>query len=1111
MKKATGTGFSGWDIMMTRPINGFCMDSLLNYSELQVTTNFSFLRGASHPEEMINQAAAYGYSAIAITDRNTFAGIVRGHVAAKKSKIKYIPACRLDLLDGPNLLAFPTDIHAYSRLSNLLTVGNLRTEKGQCHLYKADVFGHAKGSRFIAIPPTTLNEVFDIDDSFKKALPEYREAFGEHLYTGASRTYNGDDAKQSHRIFQLCKQLKISMVATNDVHYHHPSRRELQDVVTCVREKCTIHNAGFRLYPNAERHLKPVDEMIRLFRQYPDAIRQTQVITDACMFSLDQLKYKYPKEITSDGRTPQEELVFLTWQGARQIFGDNIPKKVKANIEYELKFIEEVNYAEYFLTVYDIVRYAREKQILCQGRGSAANSTICYCLGITSVDPSKFDLLFERFISSARNEPPDIDVDFEHERREEVMQYIYDKYGRDRAAVVATVTQQHHRGAIRDVGKAMGLSVDTINRLSGLIWDFKDEGFDRSRIVSQGVNPDDRTIRKVLQLTEQFMGFPRQLGQHTGGFVITDGKLSDLCPILNARMEDRTNIEWNKDDIDALGFLKIDVLALGMLTCIRKAFDLVRKHYDLDLTLAKIPPDDPAVYEMISHADTIGVFQIESRAQMSMLPRLRPKCFYDLVIEVAIVRPGPIQGDMVHPYLRRRNGEEPVEYPSKELEGILGRTLGVPLFQEQAMKIAIVAAGFTPSEADQLRRSMATFKVNGLISHFEDKLINGMTSKGYSREYAQRVFRQLEGFGSYGFPESHAVSFALLVYVSSWLKNYYPDVFACALLNSMPMGFYQPAQIVIDARKHGVEVRPVDVNYSDWDNKLEEPRPDSYRELSGGKYWAIRLGFRQVNSMRKDDIELLLGLRRDFFKSVHDLREAGLSEAALEKLAEADAFLSMNMDRRDALWKTSTKDHQRESIFSDQHSGDSAEEAVKLPQMSLAEHVVHDYSSMSLSLKAHPVSFLRQQLDQLRIITTASLKNAREGEIVKVAGLILVRQRPGTASGICFITIEDETGAANLVVFRQLFDKYRKEIIQSRLLMVEGKLQREGEVIHVIVRRCFNISRLLQRLVPFENDEYAVGNLARSDETSSRGPDTRDKSQKASFQTTIFPEGRNFR
>lgn len=1074
----------------------------MNYTELQITTNFTFLRGASHPEEMVNQAAAYNYSAVAITDRNTFAGIVRGHIAAKKCGISFIPGCRLDLLDGPGLLAFPTDAAAYSQLSNLLTMGNFRTEKGKCDLYREDVYHHARGSKFIILPPPSLNERFDFDDSFTKSLKEYRDAFGDHLYMAATRTYNGDDQKKLYRLARLSNRLGIPMVATNDVHYHHPSRRELQDVVTCVREKCTIYNAGFRLYQNAERYLKSVEEMIRLYKQYPEAIYRTQEITDACRFSLDQLKYKYPKEISSSGRSPQEELVFLTWQGAKQIFGETIPDKIRQNIEYELKFIQELNYAEYFLTVHDIVRYARKNKILCQGRGSAANSTVCYCLGITSVDPSKFDLLFERFISAARNEPPDIDVDFEHERREEVMQYIYNKYGRDRAAVVATVTQQHHKGAIRDVGKAMGLSVDTINRLSGLIWDFKDEGFDRSRIVSQGINPDDPTIKKVLELTDQFMGFPRQLGQHTGGFVITDGKLSDLCPILNARMEDRTNIEWNKDDIDALGFLKIDILALGMLTCIRKAFDLAKEHYDLNLTLANIPQDDPAVYEMISHADTIGVFQIESRAQMAMLPRLKPKCFYDLVIEVAIVRPGPIQGDMVHPYLRRRDGVEPVEYPSIELKEILQRTLGVPLFQEQAMKIAIVAAGFTPTEADQLRRSMATFKANGLISHFEDKLINGMTSNGYSLQYAQRVFRQLEGFGSYGFPESHAVSFALLVYVSSWIKCYYPDAFACALLNSMPMGFYQPAQIVIDARNHGVEVRPVDVNYSQWDNILEE---------KSGKYCAVRLGFRQISGIREDDMALLIDRRRDGYDTVHDLRKAGLSEATLEKLADADAFRSMNLDRRNALWKMSTKDHQNESIFSGPFSEDNNEKEIALPPMRESEHVVYDYSSMSLSLKAHPISFLRRELDQLRILPAAALKDARDGDIVKVSGLILVRQRPGTASGICFITLEDETGITNLVVFRQLFDKYRKEIIQSRLLMVEGKLQREGEVIHVIARRCFNISRLLQQLAPLETNEYTLGNRSKADETTSKGPDTRDKSSRGSFQTTIFHEGRNFR
>ncbi|HTJ51564.1 MAG TPA: error-prone DNA polymerase [Cyclobacteriaceae bacterium] len=1070
----------------------------MSYTELQTTTNFSFLRGASHPEEMVEQAATYGYTAIAITDRNTLAGIVRAHVAAKKSSMRIIPACRVDLQDGPSLLAFPTDINAYAQISNLLSVGNLRTEKGKCQLYKADVYKYAKGSKFIVLPPNELNEVFDFSTSFKKELQEYHDAFGEHLYIAASRMYNGDDIKLLHRIAQLAAQLNMPMIATNDIHYHNAARRELQDVVTCVREKCTIHNAGYRLHPNAERYLKPSDEMHRLFRQYPDAIRQTQVITEACTFSLDQLKYKYPKEITSNGRTPQEELVFLTWQGAHQIFGEQIPDKVKVNIEYELTFIDQVNYAEYFLTVYDIVRYAREKKILCQGRGSAANSTVCYCLGITSVDPSKFDLLFERFISSARNEPPDIDVDFEHERREEVMQYIYTKYGRDRAAVVATVTQQHHRGAIRDVGKAMGLSVDTINRLSGLIWDFRDEGFDKKRIISQGINPDDPTIQKVLQLTEEFIGFPRQLGQHTGGFVITQGNLADLCPILNARMQDRTNIEWNKDDIEALGFLKIDVLALGMLTCIRKAFDLAKKHYDLNLTLANIPQDDPAVYEMVSHADTIGVFQIESRAQQSMLPRLRPKCFYDLVIEVAIVRPGPIQGDMVHPYLRRRNGEEPVEFPSKELEEILGRTLGVPLFQEQAMKIAIVAAGFTPHEADELRRSMATFKAKGKVSYFEDKLIKGMTSNGYTLEYAKRVFRQLEGFGSYGFPESHAVSFALLVYVSSWLKCYYPDVFACALLNSMPMGFYQPAQIIIDARNHGVVVHPVDINYSDWDNKLEE---------RVGKYNVLRLGFRQAKGLREEDMNVLIKERKNGYTCIHELRETGLSETSLENLADADAFRSISYDRREALWEVSTNDHQSQALFSQQ--SDSSEEKIMLPGMTLSEHVVYDYATTSLSLKAHPVSFAREQLESLHVRSASSLEKAKNGDHVKVAGLVLVRQRPGTASGICFITIEDETGTANLVVFQKLFDKYRKEIIQSRLLMVEGKLQREGEVIHVIVKCCYNFTKLLQ-LSSNQKEELLLKPMSRSDETTS--PFLKKKAQEnETIQRNIFGEGRNFR
>jgi error-prone DNA polymerase len=1072
------------------------------YSELQITTNFSFLRGASHPEELVEQAVAYGYNEIAITDRNTFAGIVRAHAAAKRNGIRIIPGCRLDLLDGPSLLAYPTNAAAYSQLCSVLTTGNLRAEKGDCHLYKADVYQYAKGTKFIVLPPETLNQQFDFDESFEKVLKEYKVVFGNDLYLAATRRYYGDDSKQLYRLKQLSKRFGIPMVATNDVHYHNAARRELQDILTCIREKCTIYTAGFRLHQNSERHLKTKDEMLRLFKHCPEAIERTKEIVDACKFSLNDLKYEYPKEITTEGRTPQEELTYLAWEGAKERFPEGVSEKTIAAINHELSFIEQMNYAAYFLTVYDIVRFARSQSILCQGRGSAANSTVCYCLGITSVNPAKFDLLFERFISSARNEPPDIDVDFEHERREEVIQYIYQKYGRDRAAIVATVTQQHQKGAIRDVGKAMGLSVDTINRLSNSIWEFTLEWFEEKRLVEQGLNPNDKHLRKVLQLTEQFMGFPRQLGQHTGGFVITEGKLSNLCPILNARMENRTCIEWNKDDIDALGFLKIDVLALGMLTCIRKAFDIAKQHYGLDLTLANIPQDDPKVYEMISHADTIGVFQIESRAQQTMLPRLRPNCFYDLVIEVAIVRPGPIQGDMVHPYLRRRNKEEPVDYPSPALEEILGRTLGVPLFQEQAMKIAIVAAGFTPAEADELRRSMATFKLKGLVSQFEEKLINGMLKNGYTLEYAKRVFKQLEGFGSYGFPESHAASFALLVYVSSWIKCYYPDVFACALLNSMPMGFYQPAQIVIDARKHGVEVREIDINHSLWDNKLEE---------KSGNYCALRLGFRQIKGLREDDMKKLIAGRPQFYTSINGLRDTGVPESALEKLADADAFRSIGLDRRQALWEISNRNDRPVALFAGQPTDESFEEKVSLPKMTTSEHVVHDYAATALSVKAHPVSFIRDKLQQLHIVSNKNLSSLPDGAFVKVAGLVLVRQRPGTAGGICFMTIEDETGFANLVVFESLFDKFRKELLQSRLLMAEGKLQREGEVIHVVVRRCYDFSKLLRKLTPSSNEIPQVLTLSRADEKSIPAAQNKRAQVRENAQENLFPEARNFR
>lgn len=1024
----------------------------MDYAELQVTSNFTFLRGGSHPEEIVEQAAGLGYKAVAITDRNTLAGIVRAHVAARDKNIRFIPACRLDLLDGPSLLAYPTSKSAYANLSGLLTEGNLRAEKGDCHLYRADVSKYAAGIKFIVIPPPSLNTDFDFEPAFIKVLEEYKEALGSSLYLATNFGYNGDDHKKLFRLSQLEARLEIPLVATNNVYYHAAERRELQDVLTCIREKCTIHSAGFKLHPNAERYLKPIEEMHRLFRQYPEAIKRTLELADACQFSLDELKYLYPEEITSEGRTPMEELVYLTWKGAHEHFGEVIPPKIKETIDMELDFIGRKDYASYFLTVYDYVREARSRKILCQGRGSAANSVICYCLGITSVDPSKFKLLFARFMSDERNEPPDIDVDFEHERREEIMQYIYEKYGRDRAGIVATVTQVHWKGAVRDVGKAMGLSTDTINVLSKSAYEFTEDWFEGKAPDSSCFSSQDPHLRKVLELTGQYIGFPRQLGQHTGGFVITRGKLHELCPILNARMEDRTNVEWNKDDIEALGFMKVDVLSLGMLTCIRKAFDLAEIHYNLNLTLANIPQDDPKVYEMISHADTLGVFQIESRAQMSMLPRLRPRNFYDLVIEVAIVRPGPIQGNMVHPYLKRRNGEEPVEFPSKELEEILGRTLGVPLFQEQAMEISIVAAGFTPAEADGLRRSMATFKAKGKVSWYREKLVGGMVKKGYTEEFALRVFKQIEGFGSYGFPESHAASFALLVYISSWIKSYYPDIFAAALLNSQPMGFYQPAQIVIDARKHGVTVRSVDINYSQWDNTLEE---------KDGRYCAVRLGFRQVKGLREEDMQTLVSGRLAGYRNIDQLLNAGVSPSAMERLADADAFRSIGLDRRQALWEVSALQDHPTGMFTGTPSQSTTEQWTELPVMTPGEHVIQDYASTSLSLKAHPVSFLRQSLNQMRVAPTSELSKMKNGMSIRVCGLITVRQRPGTAKGVLFITVEDETGFANLVVWSKTFEKYRKVILQSRLLMVEGKLQIAGEVIHVVVSACFNLNELM--------------------------------------------------
>ena len=811
------------------------------YAELQVTSNFSFLRGASHPEEMVERAAELGYRALALTDRNTLAGVVRAHEAARRTGLHFIPGARLDLQDGPSLLCLPTTRHGYGALSRLITTGRRRAPKGECMLTREDVATAADptGHLFIAVPPVTPGNDFADD------LAWYRNHLAAPLHLAATHCHRGDDDRRLARLATLAASHGVPLVATGDIHQHDPARRRLHDVLACIREHCTIDNAGWRLEANAERHLKSPAELARLFRDHPEALANTVRIADRCRFSLAELRYEYPDEVAGDGRTPRETLATLTWAGAARRYPDGIPSRVRATVENELALIAQLEYEPYFLTVEDIVRKARELGILCQGRGSAANSAVCYCLGVTSVDPAQVDLLFERFISAERDEVPDIDVDFEHERREEIIQYIYGKYGRGRAGLTATVITYRARSALRDVGKAMGLSEDVIGRLLSMV-SWRSRPVDEERAREEGFNPSDRRLALTMELARELCGFPRHLSQHTGGFVISRGPLCEIVPIENAAMEDRTVIEWNKDDLEALGLIKVDVLGLGMLSCIRKAFALLEEKYGLRYTLESVPQEDPATYGMIQRGDTVGVFQIESRAQMAMLPRLKPATFYDLVIEVAIVRPGPIQGDMVHPYLRRRQGREPVEYPSEELRHVLRKTLGVPLFQEQVMRIAIVAAGFTPAEADQLRRAMASFRNPGTIHRFRDKFIDGMIGRGYTRDFAERCFRQIEGFGEYGFPESHAASFAQLAYVSSWLKCHYPAVFACALLNSQPMGFYAPAQLVRDARDHGVEVRPTDVNHSEWDCTLE-PTADGP--------FALRLGLRQIRGLKEKDAE----------------------------------------------------------------------------------------------------------------------------------------------------------------------------------------------------------------------------------------------------------------
>ena len=1057
------------------------------FVELGVTSPFSFLRGASDAIELATSALLLGYDAIGIADRNTLAGVVRMHSSCTTVGIRPLIGCRLDLTDAPSLLAYPIDRESYGRLSRLLSLGKMRAEKGECELSLADVAAHAEGIAFIVWPTHDL-------DVFEGELPRLREALTSLRHVAASWPYRGNDAACIERLDRIAKKHGCAILATNDVHYHAPERRPLQDVVTCIREKVTIATAGYLLNPNAERHLKSPQEMIRLFARWPHAISATREFADSLHFSLDELRYEYPRETVPDGRTPQQHLEHLTWEGAQRRWPDGIPDKVLKQLNYELPLIEKLDFARYFLTVHDIVAYARslDPPILCQGRGSAANSAVCYCLEITAVDPATSDLLFERFISEERKEPPDIDVDFEHERREEVIQHIYQKYGRNRAGIAATVIHYRPRSAIREVGKVMGLSEDICGALASTIWGHMEAELEDARANDAGLDLSDPHLKRTLKLAEQLVGMPRHLSQHVGGFILTERPLTETVPIGNGAMDDRTFIEWDKDDIDELGILKIDVLALGMLTCIRKAFDLIEQHHGERWELATVPREEDAVYEMLCRGDSIGVFQIESRAQMNMLPRLKPKCFYDLVIQIAIVRPGPIQGDMVHPYLKRRSGKEKVVFPSPapnegppdELERILGRTMGVPIFQEQAMKIAIDAARFSADEANQLRKAMATFRSKGTIGALEEKMVGRMIERGYDAEFAHRCFDQIKGFGEYGFPESHATSFAHLAYVSSWIKLHYPAAFACALLNSQPMGFYAPAQIVRDAREHGVEVREVDVNCSDWDCTLESPllfkveeEPRSGEgegplDEAGLPLFptgpALRLGLRQIDGLQRETAERVMTRRP--YRTVEELRSrSGVPVHAIQRLAAADAFRSTGLDRRAALWDSrALKAAPDLPLFAYAEARDEGSEAepAQLPAMPLSEHVVNDYQTIRLSLKAHPMAFLREHYAARKFITADQLKSIRNGKRLSIAGLVLIRQRPGSAKGVVFITIEDETGIANLVVWPDVFEKQRKIVMGARLMAVHGIIQRDEDdgVIHVVTRRLEDHSQMLRHL-----------------------------------------------
>ncbi|WP_424627072.1 error-prone DNA polymerase [Bradyrhizobium sp. SYSU BS000235] len=1059
------------------------------YAEIGITTNFSFLRGGSHPQDYVHEASDLGIPVIGIADRNTLAGVVRAYTELSNPEVEHKPklliGSRLVFMDGtPDILVYPRDRAAYGRLCQLLTVGKRRADKGECELYLGDLLEFSEGQLLVL----TLPHHFDVAQTLK-TLDRLKRSGADGVWLAASLIYRGDDKRRLARLQRIAATARVPLLATNEVLYHNPARRPLQDVLTCILEKTTIHAIGKKLQANAERHMKSGAEMARLFRDAPEAIEETMRFSDRINFTLEELKYQYPDEPVPPGKTAQQHLEDLTREGAQTYYGEKTPPDVQKALEKELALIRKLDYAHYFLTVHDIVRHARNEGILCQGRGSAANSAVCYVLGITSVDPTKVDLLFERFLSEERREPPDIDVDFEHSRREEVMQYVYKRYGRHRAAIVATVIHYRPRSAIRDVGKALGLTEDVTAALADTVWGSWGSGLSEMQVKQAGFDPSNPMIYRAVELATELIEFPRHLSQHVGGYVLTQDRLDTYVPIGNAAMDDRTFIEWDKDDIDSLKMMKVDVLALGMLTCIRKCFDLIADHKGKRWELATLPSEEPEVYDMLCKGESLGVFQVESRAQMNMLPRLKPREFYDLVIEVAIVRPGPIQGNMVHPYLKRRNGYEQVTYPSPapehgerdELKKVLSKTMGVPLFQEQAMRIAIEAAKFTADEANGLRRAMATFRNVGTIHKFEDKMVGNMIARGYDPGFAKSCFDQIKGFGSYGFPESHAASFAQLVYVSSWLKCFHPDAFCCGLLNSQPMGFYAPAQIVGDARKNKVEVREVDVSHSFGQNTLEE---------KSGEHNAVRLGFRQIDGFEVFDVDdrlpekfgkALKKPRKDYwdqrivdararkeFTSLEDFaRETGLPKRALIALADADAFRSLGLDRREALWTVRRlPDDVPLPLFAAATAREQPDEGAKpLPAMPLPEQVVADYQTIRLSLKGHPMEFLRPMFTKEGVISCQGVTHANDKRRVKCAGVVLVRQRPGSSKGVIFMTLEDETGIANIVVWPKIMETFRKEVMGSRLIEIEGVIQSSPEkVVHLVAERLIDRSYDLQQL-----------------------------------------------